>query len=319
MLRNNLPLQALLLLDNAPAHPPNLKDDILEGFKFIKVLYLPTNTTPVLQPMNQQVISNFKKFFTKHLFCRYFEVTESTNLTLREFWKDRYNIIICLRIIDMAWQGVTKRTLTSAWKKLWSEVVSEMDFERLKLEVAMAEEIVSLGKSMGLDMDEGDINELMEVHSEKLKTEELKELQKQQYTVLQEIGDAEEVISISAIKEMLGMWEKLSDFSQKKHPEKVATGQAIVLLNDTFLTHFRNILKGKMKETSLDKFLSKTPANESEESVAKRAKISKYDSVIQFSLSPPSPLASSQNKSTSGRILLSKVSLVPKVQHMYGN
>ncbi|GBN81232.1 Tigger transposable element-derived protein 1 [Araneus ventricosus] len=51
---NNLPMQALLVLDNAPAHPPNLEDDILEEFKFIKVLYLPPNTTPILQPMDQQ-------------------------------------------------------------------------------------------------------------------------------------------------------------------------------------------------------------------------------------------------------------------------
>ncbi|GFQ79714.1 tigger transposable element-derived protein 1 [Trichonephila clavata] len=110
----NLPVQALLILDNAPAHPPNLEDDILEEFKFIKVLYLPPNTTPILQPMDQQVISNFKKLYTEHLFRRCFEVTEITNLTLREFWKDHFNIAICLKIIDQAWLGVTTRTLTSA-------------------------------------------------------------------------------------------------------------------------------------------------------------------------------------------------------------
>ncbi|XP_059549399.1 tigger transposable element-derived protein 1 isoform X1 [Myotis daubentonii] len=275
---NNLPLQALLVLDNAPAHPPNLEDDILEEFKFIKVLYLPPNITPILQPMEQQVVSNFKKLFTKHLFRHCFEVTESTNLTLREFWKDHYNIVTCLRIIDMAWQGVTKRTLTCAWRKLWPEVVSETDFERLEPEAAVVEEIVSLGKSMGLDVDEGDINELMEEHSEELTTQELKELLTQQHTeVLQEIDDTEEeeeVISVSEIKEMLGVWEKLSDFIQKKHLEKIATGRAMELFNDTCLTHFRNILKGRMKQISLDRFLSKT-VDERDESVAKRAKISK--------------------------------------------
>ncbi|GFR21934.1 tigger transposable element-derived protein 1 [Trichonephila clavata] len=98
----NLPWQALLILDNAPAHPPNLEDNILEEFKFIKVLYLSPNTTPILQPMDQQVISNFKKLYTKHLFRRCFELTETTNLTLREFWKDLCNIAICLKIIDQA-------------------------------------------------------------------------------------------------------------------------------------------------------------------------------------------------------------------------
>ncbi|XP_064111291.1 tigger transposable element-derived protein 1-like [Macrobrachium nipponense] len=59
--KNNLPLKALLILDNAPAHPPGLQDDILEEFQFVKVLYLPPNTTSILQPMDQQVIANFKK------------------------------------------------------------------------------------------------------------------------------------------------------------------------------------------------------------------------------------------------------------------
>ncbi|XP_066940945.1 tigger transposable element-derived protein 1-like [Macrobrachium rosenbergii] len=81
---NNLPLKALLILDKATAHPPTLTDDI-EEFKYIEVLFLPPNTTPILQPTDQQVISNFKKLFTKHLFKRCFE---ATNLTLREFWKD---------------------------------------------------------------------------------------------------------------------------------------------------------------------------------------------------------------------------------------
>ncbi|UYV78607.1 hypothetical protein LAZ67_16002133 [Cordylochernes scorpioides] len=179
---NNLPVQALLILDNAPAHPPNLEDDILDELKFIKVLYLPPNTTPILQPMDQLVIYNFKKLYIKHLFRRYFEVTESTNLTLREFWKDHFNIAICLQIIDQAWLGVTTRTLTSAWKKLWPEAVAGMIYEELEPGVSVEEEIVSLGKSMGLEVEERDVNELIEEHTQELTTEEIQELQSQQHT-----------------------------------------------------------------------------------------------------------------------------------------
>ncbi|XP_064100736.1 tigger transposable element-derived protein 1-like [Macrobrachium nipponense] len=60
---NKLTMNALLILDNAPAHPPGLEDDILEEFQFIKVLYLPPNKTSILQLMDQQVISNFKKLY----------------------------------------------------------------------------------------------------------------------------------------------------------------------------------------------------------------------------------------------------------------
>ncbi|XP_068225072.1 tigger transposable element-derived protein 1-like [Palaemon carinicauda] len=65
---NDLPLKCLLVQDNAPAHPPGLEDIIYPDFDFIEVLYLPPNTTPLLQPMDQQVIANFMKLYKKHLF-----------------------------------------------------------------------------------------------------------------------------------------------------------------------------------------------------------------------------------------------------------
>ncbi|GFS55385.1 uncharacterized protein NPIL_461491 [Nephila pilipes] len=94
---------------------------------------------------------------------------------------------------------------------------------------------------------------------------------------MQEIGfeeSEEEVISTSEIKEILGTWERVSQSVEKKHPEKVATGRASDLFNDTCLTHFRNILRGKKKQTSLDMFFSKRPTGESEKNVAKKAKTS---------------------------------------------
>ncbi|UYV64703.1 hypothetical protein LAZ67_3001708 [Cordylochernes scorpioides] len=71
------------------------------------------------------------------------------------------------------------------------------------------EEIVSLGKSMGLEVEERDVNELIEEHTQELKTEEIQELQSQKHTeVMQVIGfeeSEEEVISTSEIKEILGI------------------------------------------------------------------------------------------------------------------
>ena len=55
-------------MDNTPAHPPGFEDNLPEEFEFIKVKFLPPNTTPILQPMDQQVILNFKNLYTKALF-----------------------------------------------------------------------------------------------------------------------------------------------------------------------------------------------------------------------------------------------------------
>ena len=52
---NGLPLKRLLLLDNAPAHPPGVKYDLVNEPDFIQVKFLPPNWTTTLQPMDGQV------------------------------------------------------------------------------------------------------------------------------------------------------------------------------------------------------------------------------------------------------------------------
>ncbi|XP_068246504.1 tigger transposable element-derived protein 1-like [Palaemon carinicauda] len=174
------------LLGNALAHPPGLKANIHSDFSFIKVLCLPPNTTPLLQPMDQQVIANFKKRYTKHLFRRCFKVTESTQLTLRDFWNGHFDIVQCLKRIDKAWNEVSRHTLNFSWKKLWPPVVAEREFEGFEPSTeneavndlalkGYVKEIISIGRSVGL-VDEADIDNLIEEHKEELTTEDLKKL-----------------------------------------------------------------------------------------------------------------------------------------------
>ncbi|GFY58405.1 zinc finger MYM-type protein 1 isoform X2 [Trichonephila inaurata madagascariensis] len=63
---NDLPLKALLLLDNVPGHPKDPKDNFL-------IQFLPPNTTSLIQPKDQEVIAAFKKLYTRVLFRRCFE------------------------------------------------------------------------------------------------------------------------------------------------------------------------------------------------------------------------------------------------------
>ena len=63
----HLPLKFLPAMDNATAHPQDLNDDLPDAFDFIKVKFLLPNTTPLPQPMDQQVISNLKKLYTRAL------------------------------------------------------------------------------------------------------------------------------------------------------------------------------------------------------------------------------------------------------------
>ncbi|XP_050686674.1 tigger transposable element-derived protein 1-like [Eriocheir sinensis] len=167
LIEKNLPLKALLLMDNAPAHPPGVEEELGKGYKFIEVMFLPPNTTPLIQPMDQNVIASFKKLYTKALFERCFEVTSETELTLREFWKNHFNILHCLRLIDKAWGQVSVRSLQSAWKNLWPTCVTAKDFEGFEPSVqesAVVEDIVSLGRAIGIEVDSDDVEELVQAH-----------------------------------------------------------------------------------------------------------------------------------------------------------
>ena len=52
--------RALLLIDNAPSHPTNLSD--LPTCIPVEVVFLLPNTTALIQPIDQGVISNFKAY-----------------------------------------------------------------------------------------------------------------------------------------------------------------------------------------------------------------------------------------------------------------
>ena len=51
--------KALLLLNNVPAHPD--ESALVRSDKAIKAMFLPLNTTPMIQPMDQGVLEAFKR------------------------------------------------------------------------------------------------------------------------------------------------------------------------------------------------------------------------------------------------------------------
>ena len=56
-------VKAILLLDNAPAHPH--ADKLVSRDGLIKVVFLPPNITALIQPMDQGVIMVAKRLYTR--------------------------------------------------------------------------------------------------------------------------------------------------------------------------------------------------------------------------------------------------------------
>lgn len=118
-------------------------------------------------------------------------------------------------------------------------------------EVPMADEIVSMGKSMGLEVNNADMEELAKDHQQ-LTTKKLMELQSGQVKAIQEELSSEEEdrneITSAQIKAICSKWrsEEL-EFTEKHYPGKDVANRAIKILNDSAMLLYRIILQQRKK------------------------------------------------------------------------
>ncbi|GBO17898.1 hypothetical protein AVEN_12175-1 [Araneus ventricosus] len=111
---------------------------------------------------------------------------------------------------------------------------------------------------MGVEVDNNDIDELVEEHSQELITEELMNLHcVSQQGVEESLLEEEKVTAkqqfSGEIKEMLKAWGTVASCIKKHHPNKAVAVCATNLFNDNAVTHFRQILKRRrQKIMSLD-------------------------------------------------------------------
>lgn len=54
-----------MLLDNAPSHPPEV--DLVSTDGKFSVMYMPPNVTPLIQPMDQNIIKLTKLYYRNYL------------------------------------------------------------------------------------------------------------------------------------------------------------------------------------------------------------------------------------------------------------
>ncbi|GBN93842.1 hypothetical protein AVEN_217304-1 [Araneus ventricosus] len=119
-------------------------------------------------------------------------------------------------------EEVTKKILTSAWRSFGRRLLSNVTLRSLRQYPVepIVNEIASLVKIRGLEVDSNDIDGLVEEHNQ-----ELMELHcVSQQEVMEESLPEEEVTeqqqSSNAIKEMLKAWETVASYIEKHQPNK---------------------------------------------------------------------------------------------------
>ncbi|XP_015187494.1 PREDICTED: jerky protein homolog-like [Polistes dominula] len=122
MKRSNLPIKALLVLDNAPAHPNEQELKSSDGN--IQTIFLPPNCTPLIQPMDQNVIQKVESLYKNKLLIHIISQDGDITQSLKEL-----NLKDVVFSLAHAWKSVSSDLIQSSWKKLWPtmNVVSETE------------------------------------------------------------------------------------------------------------------------------------------------------------------------------------------------
>lgn len=118
--KKNLPLKALLLLDNAPAHP--LDEDLQSIDENFTVLYMPPNCTALIQPMDQNVIQNVKVNYKKKLLLNVFAQQElDSECTVSDVLK-KTTMKDAVFTLAESWNQLNANLIKKSWSPLWPQL-----------------------------------------------------------------------------------------------------------------------------------------------------------------------------------------------------
>ncbi|KAJ8376847.1 hypothetical protein SKAU_G00074270 [Synaphobranchus kaupii] len=114
--RKTLPLRAILLVDNTPAHhaAENLVSETEDGY--IQCIFLPANVISSIQPMHQGVLENLKRRYKRELLRRLWMRSESF-----ESYSDFCNLLTvkdALHMCAKVWEEVSSVSLKRSWNIL---------------------------------------------------------------------------------------------------------------------------------------------------------------------------------------------------------
>lgn len=172
--KQNLDNKALILVDNAPGHPVYV-DEISEEVKF---MFLPPNTTSVIQLMDQGVISTFKSYYLRRTFNMLINETDGDDKpTMQEFWK-QFNIKKATDIISDSWQEITPICMNGVWRKIWPECIDKHNDVSFDDTPHVVQDMIATAKYHNFEgMDKADVEELLSSHANELTNDELMQME----------------------------------------------------------------------------------------------------------------------------------------------
>ena len=119
-----------------------------------------TGKTPLLQPMNQGVITTFKAYCLKQIFSKLIqETTGKEKPCLNDFWR-QFNIMDGIDDTSITWEEVTIQCMSGLQQKQLPEfILNSVGFDVI---LALQKDIVSFAKEVGFErVDSKSVVELL--------------------------------------------------------------------------------------------------------------------------------------------------------------
>ena len=169
-----IPFKVLLLIDNAPGHPEACTtcDDNVE------VIFLPKNTTSLIQPLDQGVIKCIKAAYTKKTMTKIRDAIDlDPEMGVVEQWK-KFTIADAITLISDSVEACQPETINACWQNLWPESVNHFTgFPTIEAEIR---NILTVAREVGgegmEDLLPDEIEEHIAEHGQTLTNEELEDL-----------------------------------------------------------------------------------------------------------------------------------------------
>lgn len=131
--------KVLLLVGNCKGHMSS--QQTWEDSQF-KIMFLPTNTSSIIQPMDQGIIAECKKLFRHNLLRRVLRYGG-----IRQFYAD-YDIKDCIDIISEAWGEITALNIRNSWRKLLDRSPSAEETEEQDSKANVKQDSGQLGQNI---------------------------------------------------------------------------------------------------------------------------------------------------------------------------
>ena len=162
LIQRGLTPKALLLLDNAPAHPDS--SVLVSHDKAITAMFLPPNTTALIQPMDQGVLEALKRRYRRSMLQKILIEDEAGQSVIQCIKNINIKDVVYMSAAE--WDDIPILTLARSWNKLLaSEKATESDQTMEGMDTDHEESVEALAKKLDHNLSDEDIINWMQEDS----------------------------------------------------------------------------------------------------------------------------------------------------------